>query len=431
MELDLLAGAGAAAAGAAQAAGPGEGAHAARRSEELLDLHEHAHRQRARRRGPSRVRLRGRPRPAGRVCLKKRVFRWRIASSLLIVASSLASAVGAAGSVLAQTAGIREVTAIGSQRRSRCNTRLRYTTMIVLPDGEEILDVICGDRDFWVISAVQNVAHVKPAKAGAETNLNLVTARGTIYSFLLSEKSGRDAAGPEGLRERRPDRAGRPTEVLQRRRGRAAAGRADRGAGGDRRGRAARTRRRSRSERQQFPTQLQFAYGAPKYERPFLVRAIWHDGQFTYLKTDATELPALYELKDGKPALVNFQVQRRHLRRAEGARARLPRARQRALRVRAAGAVVMADHVDTPGTAPVVDRRPVPRGVLPRGVQTWLMVALAVGMLLHHLPDRASPRRRPRARQAAGAPQAPSADRVRDYQERLRVLDEQAAQRGP
>ena len=31
--------------------------------------------------------------------------------------------------------------------------------------------------------------------------------------------------------------------------------------------------------------------------------------------------------------------------------------------------------------APVTDRRPVPRGVLPRGMQTWLMVALAMGML--------------------------------------------------
>ena len=37
---------------------------------------------------------------------------------------------------------------------------------------------------------------------------------------------------------------------------------------------------------------------------------IWHDGQFTYVKTDATELPALYELKDGTPALLNFQVHR-------------------------------------------------------------------------------------------------------------------------
>src|SRR5687768_5473103 len=91
--------------------------------------------------------------------------------------------------LLAQTAGIREVTAT-DRNVIPLNTRLRYTTMIVLPEGDEILDVICGDRDFWVVSAVQNVAHVKPAKADAETNLNLVTARGTIYSFLLKEKTG-------------------------------------------------------------------------------------------------------------------------------------------------------------------------------------------------------------------------------------------------
>ena len=53
---------------------------------------------------------------------------------------------------------------------------------------------------------------------------------------------------------------------------------------------------------------LQFTYGTPKYEKPFLVRAIWHDGQFTYIKADAKELPAVYEMKDGAPAVVNFQV---------------------------------------------------------------------------------------------------------------------------
>jgi type IV secretion system protein VirB9 len=60
--------------------------------------------------------------------------------------------------------------------------------------------------------------------------------------------------------------------------------------------------------RQGYPARLQFTYGPFKYERPFLVRAMWHDGEFTYVKSDATELPALYELKDGKPELVNFQV---------------------------------------------------------------------------------------------------------------------------
>ncbi len=85
----------------------------------------------------------------------------------------------------------------------------------------------------------------------------------------------------------------------------------------------------------------------------------------------------------------------------------------------------MAEHVDAPGTAPVVDRRPVPRGVLPRGVQTWLMAALAVGMLL--IIFLTGKPEAPTARQSAVAPQAPNADRVRDYQERLRMLDEQAA----
>jgi type IV secretory pathway VirB9-like protein len=62
--------------------------------------------------------------------------------------------------------------------------------MVVLPEGEEILDVICGDQDFWVISSTHNIAHVKPAKEGAATNMNLVTASGAVYSFLLTEKSG-------------------------------------------------------------------------------------------------------------------------------------------------------------------------------------------------------------------------------------------------
>jgi type IV secretion system protein VirB9 len=213
---------------------------------------------------------------------------------------------GPGGPGVAQTTGIREVTAT-DRSVIPLQARVRYTTMIILPDGEEILDVICGDRDFWVISAVQNVAHVKPAKAGAETNLNLVTARGTVYSFLLNEKSGAnqpdlkvyvnaDESAPAGRQkyysaaeverlQAEVTEAKEATTLAQQR-----------------------ARETVAQERQQFPTRLQFPYGAVKYEKPFLVRAMWHDGQFTYLKSDATELPALYELKDGKPAVVNFQV---------------------------------------------------------------------------------------------------------------------------
>lgn len=209
-------------------------------------------------------------------------------------------------SVSAQIAGIREVTAT-DRNVIPLNTRLRYTTMIVLPEGDEILDVICGDRDFWVVSAVQNVAHVKPAKADAETNLNLVTARGTIYSFLLKEKSG---TGQPDLKiyvnasQTAPN--GRPkyysaadveklnTELTEARNAIVST---------EQRAKEAVT-----TATQQYPAKLRFVYGTPKYERPFLVRAIWNDGEFTYLKTDARELPALYELKDGKPSVVNFKV---------------------------------------------------------------------------------------------------------------------------
>src|SRR5713101_1155704 len=89
-------------------------------------------------------------------------------------------------SLAAQAMGIREVTA-SERSLITLNTKIRYTTMIVLPDGEDILDVVCGDKDFWIISAAQNIAHVKPAKEGAATNLNLVAASGTVYSFLLTE----------------------------------------------------------------------------------------------------------------------------------------------------------------------------------------------------------------------------------------------------
>src|SRR5205814_10269636 len=92
----------------------------------------------------------------------------------------------AAAPVAGQAMGIREVSA-SARSLIPLQARLRYTTMIVLPEGEEILDVVCGDKDFWVISAAQNIAHVKPAKEGAATNLNLVTTSGTVYSFLLRE----------------------------------------------------------------------------------------------------------------------------------------------------------------------------------------------------------------------------------------------------
>ena len=51
----------------------------------------------------------------------------------------------------------------------RINAKLRFTTMIILPESEQILDFVCGDKEFWVVSGTQNLAYVKPAKAGASS----------------------------------------------------------------------------------------------------------------------------------------------------------------------------------------------------------------------------------------------------------------------
>ena len=82
----------------------------------------------------------------------------------------------------------------------------------------------------------------------------------------------------------------------------------------------------------------------------------------------------------------------------------------------------------TTGTTIVTDHRTPPRGVLPRGAQTWLMVALALGILaIIVLTGRPEPPARPAAGPVNQA-LAPSPDRLRDYQDRLRVLDERGRQ---
>jgi type IV secretory pathway VirB9-like protein len=58
-----------------------------------------------------------------------------------------------------------------------------------------------------------------------------------------------------------------------------------------------------------YPTHLTFPYRFQANAKPFLVTAIYTDGTFTYIKCDAPELPALYEVRDGAPNLVNFQVE--------------------------------------------------------------------------------------------------------------------------
>src|SRR5688572_9984410 len=192
----------------------------------------------------------------------------------LVVVLAFLGAPAVSVSVRAQTTGIREVSA-SARSLITLQTRLRYTTMIVLPEGEEILDIICGDKDFWVITSTQNIAHVKPAKEGAATNLNLVTASGEVYSFLLTEKNGASMpdlkvyvnSDPNAPKGKPKFYSAAQVEAIQSQLEEARAGV------------EAANKRAAESIatfQQEYPAKIQFSYGPPKYERPFLVRSIWH-----------------------------------------------------------------------------------------------------------------------------------------------------------
>jgi type IV secretory pathway VirB9-like protein len=215
------------------------------------------------------------------------------------------ASVPARGQSPGSTGGVREVSATG-RTVIPIAARIRFTTMVLLPDDEEILDVVCGDRDFWVIAAARNMAHIKPAKEGGRTNLNLVTTSGRVYSFLLTEsKSGSPdlkvyVAPDDALPKERPRffTAAEMDALNQQLVAARAAAEAERQA----------STATVASFKENYPAQLRFEYQTAKYEPPFHVRAIWHDGLRTYMRADTRQLPTLYEIVDGKPTLVTFHV---------------------------------------------------------------------------------------------------------------------------
>ena len=198
--------------------------------------------------------------------------------------------------------------------------KLRFSTLIVLPEDEEILDFTTGDKEFWVINGAHNLCYVHPAQAGIRSNLNLITASGHVYSFLLTEISNQPNTEPD-LKLFIEPKEGSAVAANSGLRGYVSAGEAQAYK------KELETLRTQTAEqvhaaqaqsaeqvnhfRSSYATKLQFDYplGAKAGREPFLVSAIYHDDSFTYIKCDAREKPALYEIKDGKPNLIAFQVE--------------------------------------------------------------------------------------------------------------------------
>jgi type IV secretory pathway VirB9-like protein len=191
------------------------------------------------------------------------------------------------------------------------NTRVRFTTLIVLPKDEIILDYVCGDKDVWVVDGQENFAYVKPSKEGLETNLNLVTQAGNIYSFILTEVSGTSTKTADLKVFVTPtdpvmaDAAVSPRRLVSARELEETRHEAQRA-----KDETERVRQQTQDAIDQgiaaFVKNVRFAYRFEAGKKPFNVRAMYHDDRFTYIQARPEETPTLMEVRDGKPNLVNF-----------------------------------------------------------------------------------------------------------------------------
>jgi len=200
------------------------------------------------------------------------------------------------------------------------HAKVRFSTLIVLPDDEEILDFTTGDKEFWVINGAHNLCYVHPAQAGIRSNLNLITASGHVYSFLLTEISNQPNAEPD-LKLFVESKESSSATANNGLRGYVSAGEAqaykkELEALRSQTTEQIHTAQAQSAEqinrfRSSYASKLQFDYplDGKAAREPFRVSAIYHDDAFTYIKCGAREKPALYEIKDAKPNLISFQVE--------------------------------------------------------------------------------------------------------------------------
>jgi type IV secretion system protein VirB9 len=206
--------------------------------------------------------------------------------------------------VAAQDASARTVE-YHSQDIVPIRAKLRYTTLIELPSTEKIMEAATGDKDFWIVDVVGNFCFVHPAKQGISSNLNLITDRGNIYSFTLQDISGSAETPDLKVIVHPADQSAIvaangppqfvPAAQVEQMKDQLVALQSRAGQAVD-------------EFRSAYPMQLKFDYTFKPNEAPFDIQSIYHDDKFTYIKTTAPEKFSIYEMKDGKPDLVNYEL---------------------------------------------------------------------------------------------------------------------------
>jgi type IV secretory pathway VirB9-like protein len=183
--------------------------------------------------------------------------------------------------------------------------KLKYTTLIQVPATEKIMEAATGDKDFWVVDVVGNFCFVHPAKAGISSNLNLITDKGNIYSFTLQDVSNSSVPPDLKVLVQPADQSSIvassgpaqyvPAAQLDQSKQQLAALQTHVGQVVD-------------EYKSAYQSKLTFDYHFKANEKPFDIQSIYHDDKFTYIKTNAPEKFSVYEMKDGKPNLISYDL---------------------------------------------------------------------------------------------------------------------------
>ncbi|MGA7521977.1 MAG: TrbG/VirB9 family P-type conjugative transfer protein [Acidobacteriaceae bacterium] len=194
---------------------------------------------------------------------------------------------------------------------------LLQSTLIVLPPQEKVANVFAGDTVDWVFDGghlSSRFISIKPKVAGSTTDVHIISDHGNEYTLELEEISN-DAdphfdskvlltPGDKTAQEKLVELpVFVPASELDQAKQEIAAAKAAEVATLN----AEQTK--EEEYRSQYPGTLRFDFTWDKSKGDKLgLHQIWHDDRFTYLRGQFQETPALYEVKDGKPSLINFDL---------------------------------------------------------------------------------------------------------------------------
>jgi type IV secretion system protein VirB9 len=192
---------------------------------------------------------------------------------------------------------------------------LLQSTLIVLPAEEKVANVFAGDTVDWVFDGghvASRFISVKPKVANGSTDIHIVSDHGNEYTLQLHEISNEPdahfdskvfiAPGDQAAKDRLTQLpVFVPAAELDKAKQEAATAKAAQAA------ELKAEEAKAEQYRSQYPGNLHFDYTWDQSKGKSLgLQQIWRDDKFTYLRGQFQETPALYEVKDKKGSLINF-----------------------------------------------------------------------------------------------------------------------------